>query len=250
MTTFIDWEPLARAGAFGGIFLVALFGALWIWYDSSGRDAESAWTWRIVGALVAALTLPALVLGAANLDQDRETLLNAFAWTSVAAGVLACLTVVGYLTYGRSARPALPPPVAGGNDDFDVTTRRIEVMPPTQWEPVTAPVKSPPADAYFFVKAGPDKGKQFPLYETATIGRESKCSITLADRRVSGQHAQVKQAGGSYIFTDLSSTNGSYLVVAGRDEPIRSAQSLVDGDELRIGQTVLEFVDTRKSRRP
>ena len=38
--TFIDWDPLARAALFGGIFLVSLFAVLWVWYDTSVRTSD------------------------------------------------------------------------------------------------------------------------------------------------------------------------------------------------------------------
>jgi pSer/pThr/pTyr-binding forkhead associated (FHA) protein len=85
--------------------------------------------------------------------------------------------------------------------------------------------------------------------DVVVIGRGNGCAVTLDDRRVSSQHAQVKETGDQFVFTDLQSTNGSFLVVGGRDEPIRSSQVLVDGDEIRLGQTVLEFVDTPRGRR-
>ncbi|MCC6388274.1 MAG: FHA domain-containing protein [Dehalococcoidia bacterium] len=243
--SFIDWEPMARAGLFGGIFLLALFAVLWVWYDSAGGEGNS-WTWRIAATLLVVLTVPAIVLGAANLDAGRETLLTVFAWLNIGAGVATFLTVAAYATWGRAT--AEPPYVpAPGNNDRTVIPERTPTPPPTQ--PAAAPKRPVRADAYLVAKAGPEKGRQFPLDGTVVIGRSGQCDIQLEDRRVSTEHAQVKHADGAFIFTDLRSTNGSFLLVEGREEQIRTAQVLIDGDELRIGHTVLQFVDATKAGR-
>jgi len=45
----------------------------------------------------------------------------------------------------------------------------------------------------------------------------------------------------------LKSTNGSFLIIEGREERLRIQPALMDGDEIRLGQTVLKFI--RVSRR-
>ena len=244
---FIDWEPVQRALIFSGIFLLSLLAVLWLLYDVFSRRGTQRWTWLGLSGFFVVLTIPAVFLGAANLEESRETLLNLFSWLAIAGGVAALLTVFAYLALGRTAQvpelahmPYTPGPTVFASPE--------PVSPPTMRGPAAppAPIK---ADAYFFVKAGPDKGKQYPLVNTVTIGRGAACSITLDDRRVSSEHAQVKQSSGGYVFTDLRSSNGSFLVVEGRDEPIRTSQLLVDGDEIRLGHTVFEFVDTRRGQR-
>ena len=243
--SFIDWEPMARAGLFGGIFLLALFAVLWVWYDSAGGEGNG-WAWRIAATLLVGLTVPAIVLGAANLDAGRETLLTILAWLNIAAGVAALLAVAAYATWGR-ARLEPSYEMALGNDDWTVIPNPVPTPAPTQAGPAARrPVR---ADAYLVAKAGPEKGRQFPLDGTLVIGRSDRCDIQLEDRRVSTEHAQVKHADGAFIFTDLRSTNGSFLLVEGREEQIRTAQVLIDGDELRIGHTVLQFVDATKGGR-
>lgn len=244
--SFIDWDPVQRALAFSGIFLVALLPVLWLMYDVFPRRTASKWTWLGISGFFVVLTMPAVFLGAANLEESRETLLNLFSWIAIAGGVCAIVTVLTYLAVGRKEELAGAFEPSGYAPTVFASPEPIP--PPTMRGPI-APAQPVKADAYFFVKAGPDKGKQFPLLQTLTIGRASGCGISLDDRRVSTEHAQVKQSGGGYVFTDLSSTNGSFLVVEGRDEPIRGSQMLVDGDQLRVGHTVFEFVDTRRSQR-
>jgi hypothetical protein len=244
---FIDWEPVHRALVFSGIFLLTLLPVLWLMYDVFPRRSQGKWTWLGVSGFFVVLTMPAVFFGAANLEDSRETLLNLFSWLAIAGGICGVATVLTYTAVGRSQElvGAIEPSAGFAPTVF---ASPEPVPPPTMRGPIAPP---PPvkADAYFFVKAGPDKGKQFPLLQTVTIGRAAGCGIALDDRRVSTEHAQVKQSGGGYVFTDLRSTNGSFLIVEGRDEPIRNSQVLVDGDEIRVGHTVFEFVDTRRGQR-
>lgn len=260
--TFYDWDPLARAGLFGGIFIVSLIAILWLWYDSSSGDNASRWYWRVGASLLVALTIPAVFLGAANLDSSKENLLNIFAWVCIGCGVAALLVVAAYAVWGDDAGGESPfelsgeatrvggaSPFAGGFEGngfgSGATSSPTVMLPPEK----PAPEKA--AEAYLFVKDGPDKGRRFGLTDAVLIGRGETCAVVLSDRRVSSQHAQVKQASGNYVFLDMKSSNGSFLVVNGREQPLRTSQVLVDGDVLRLGQTLLEFVDTRKAaRRP
>ena len=240
---FIDWDPLARAAIFGGIFLVSLFAVLWVWYDTSLRPGANGWYWRIGATLLIVLTVPAVVLGAANLDADRETWLNVAAWLSIGAGAAALLAVLSYGVWGRAEvyQPAPMPMPEPSPTEFDPAT------PPAP-APPAPPRPQKPADAYLFVKDGPDKGRQFPVDGTTIIGRSSPSTVVLDDHRVSGQHAQVKRSGTGFVFTDLNSSNGSFLVVEDREAEIRGSQELVDGDRVRLGRTILEFIDARKGR--
>ena len=45
----------------------------------------------------------------------------------------------------------------------------------------------------------------------ATIGRSRQCDVVLNDPNVSRQHAEIRPRGGSWVLTDLGSTNGSSL---------------------------------------
>jgi hypothetical protein len=251
--TFIEWDPIVRACVFGAVFLGSLFGVLWVWYDTSGEAAPGRWTWRVAGSVLVSLTVPAVFLGAANLEDSREMLLNIFAWMGFAAGAAALLSVVSYAAWGRVA-----PGVDGGQTWKPLSDDLTE--PQDNRRPVSPPMPPPPpqprarpTEAYVLVKGGPDRGKQFPLYETVLVGRSRKdvgeTGVAIEDRRISATHAQMKLTGGNFVFTDLNSTNGSFLIVEGREERIRSPQILVDGDEIRVGQSVIEFVDARNGRR-
>ena len=74
-------------------------------------------------------------------------------------------------------------------------------------------------------------GQSYPLQATATrIGRLSDNDIVLDSANVSRHHAVIVDTGTSYILNDLRSSNGVHV----RNERIRSAAMLNDGDQIRI----------------
>ena len=70
-----------------------------------------------------------------------------------------------------------------------------------------------------------------------TMGRSRQCDVVLDDPNVSRQHAEVRPRGGSWVLTDLGSTNGSRL--NGRD--VERPEVLRSGDEIELGATVMRF---------
>lgn len=239
---FSGWDSLQRAAVFGAVFLIPLFAVLWLWYDTSGRTESSRWYWRLVLSVLVLLTTPAVVLGAANLDATQQDAMRLLGWLAIGCGVATLLGVIAYAIWGRSGgsaedeyvEPYIPEPI-GASGEMTLPP------PPTVVQPGPA-ARPTQAGAYLFAKAGPDQGRQFPLGDLVTIGRAGSCGIALRDPRVSSEHAQVKREGPSYVFLDLKSTNGSFLLVEGQEQRLRSAQALVDGDEIRMGQTVFQFI--------
>ena len=69
---FSGWDQIVRAVFFGVVFLVPLVAVLWLWYDSSGRIGSGRWFWRLLLTAVVLLTVPAVALGAANLDNSQR----------------------------------------------------------------------------------------------------------------------------------------------------------------------------------
>lgn len=81
-------------------------------------------------------------------------------------------------------------------------------------------------------------GRRLAVYEGgAIIGRSRKCEIVLEDPNVSRRHAELRPRGGSWILTDLGSTNGSR--VNGR--PITGPTVVTPGDEIELGTAVMRF---------
>jgi len=80
-------------------------------------------------------------------------------------------------------------------------------------------------------------GRRFALGEKpVTLGRMSDCEVVLADPRASRRHAEIQPVGHGFVISDLGSMNGT--VVNG--SPIRE-HPLSDGDEIRLGSTVMHF---------
>jgi hypothetical protein len=258
---FITWDPLGRAALFSGVFLLPLFAVLWVWYDTSGRVDRSRWYWRLLLTAIVLLAVPALVLGAANPDSSQADLLDTLGLLALGAGALALAGAIAYAVFGRGPAPydAIPEgyePYGAAQDASDEgsvveTSFAGDVVAPGDVGAAATTVLGSEAagaagggsaSAILLVKVGSERGRQFPVGALETIGRDAACSVCIADPRVSGRHAQIKNVNGQYTLLDLGSTNGSYLLVEGREERVREPQRLVDGDEIRLGRTVLQFV--------
>jgi diguanylate cyclase (GGDEF)-like protein len=85
---------------------------------------------------------------------------------------------------------------------------------------------------------GADLGRRVVLEgNPLEIGRSVKCELVLDQESVSRKHARITWDGARYKLTDLGSTNGSYV----NDEPV-TERVLRDGDQLKIGRTILKFM--------
>jgi FHA domain-containing protein len=71
----------------------------------------------------------------------------------------------------------------------------------------------------------------------ATIGRSRQCEVVIDDPNVSRQHAEIRPRGGSWVLTDLGSTNGSSL----NGRRVMGPEVLKPGDEIDIGTSTLTF---------
>jgi hypothetical protein len=71
----------------------------------------------------------------------------------------------------------------------------------------------------------------------ATIGRSRQCDVVLRDPNVSRQHAEIRPRGGSWVLTDLGSTNGSSLNGRRIDGP----EVIQPGDQIELGTAVIRF---------
>ena len=71
----------------------------------------------------------------------------------------------------------------------------------------------------------------------ATLGRSRQCDVVLDDPNVSRQHAEIRPRGGSWVVTDLGSTNGSQL----NGRRIEGPEVLKPGDEIKVGTSVVAF---------
>ena len=71
----------------------------------------------------------------------------------------------------------------------------------------------------------------------ATIGRGRASDIVLDDPNVSRQHAEIRPRGGSWVVTDLGSTNGSQL----NGRRLEGSEVLRSGDALELGASTMTF---------
>jgi pSer/pThr/pTyr-binding forkhead associated (FHA) protein len=97
--------------------------------------------------------------------------------------------------------------------------------------------------AMVFIHRGPSRGARFLITsEGVTIGRAPASDIFLDDVTVSRTHAMIKREGGSFIFTDSGSLNGSYI-----NNQQSSTHRLNNGDEIQIGKFHMLFISNTSS---
>ena len=86
---------------------------------------------------------------------------------------------------------------------------------------------------------GPDLGRRVPLTRTSfTMGRSSKCDLSIDQESVSRQHARISYNAHTYVLVDMHSKNGTYV----NDEPVKES-SLKHGDQIKVGRSILKFMD-------
>ena len=93
--------------------------------------------------------------------------------------------------------------------------------------------------AYFEVAVGPERGREYPIEGTATMGRSPENTIFIPDGRCSRYHARVTSDGTTHTVTDLGSSNGTQV----NGSPLQKGAPLPlgDGDYITIGSTRLVF---------
>ena len=97
---------------------------------------------------------------------------------------------------------------------------------------------SPSRHGCLVVLNGLDLAKGYLLREATTlIGRSSKVDIQIDEDAVSRRHAAVERRADRFVMRDLDSTNGTYV----NEHAVRE-HTLVDGDQIKIGRTILKFL--------
>ncbi len=93
-------------------------------------------------------------------------------------------------------------------------------------------------DACIVVIYGTELGRRVQLGTAPfEIGRSSTNDLFIDQESISRHHARISFDGKGYWATDLGSTNGTYV----NDELVKE-QRLRDGDQLRIGRSILKFM--------
>jgi sigma-B regulation protein RsbU (phosphoserine phosphatase) len=93
----------------------------------------------------------------------------------------------------------------------------------------------PERHAYVVTDSGDDR-RRFPVGSRLLVGRDVGCQLVVRDLSASRRHLEICAENGGFWCRDLSSRNGTRV----NGEPI-SEQELTDGDEIRLGNTVLRF---------
>jgi hypothetical protein len=87
------------------------------------------------------------------------------------------------------------------------------------------------------VREGKTAAYDFELkHKITVIGRGTDADIRLTDQAVSRRHAEIRIVNSATMLNDLQSTNGTTL-----NGVTVTTTALSDGDEIRIGETVLTY---------
>jgi diguanylate cyclase (GGDEF)-like protein len=93
--------------------------------------------------------------------------------------------------------------------------------------------------------SGDDIGRRFELGpQEVSIGRADTCTICVNTDQVSRKHATVQSILGKYYLVDLRSTNGTFV----NEQKVERAK-LLDGDQIRVGKTVLKYTESHIEQR-
>ena len=85
-----------------------------------------------------------------------------------------------------------------------------------------------------------DYGLDFKINEGSnSIGSKSDNSITITDGSISSKHAIILYKQGQFLISDEMSSNGTF--VNGEELQPRIPSSLMDGDEIKVGDTTFLF---------
>jgi diguanylate cyclase (GGDEF)-like protein len=93
--------------------------------------------------------------------------------------------------------------------------------------------------------SGEDMGRRYELgVKEVSIGRADTCTICVNTDQVSRKHATIQHVLGKYYLVDNRSTNGTFV-----NELKVERAKLVDGDQIRVGKTVLKYTESHIEQR-
>ncbi len=88
-------------------------------------------------------------------------------------------------------------------------------------------------------------GRRYELgKEEVSIGRADDCTICVNADQVSRRHALIQAVLGRYYIIDNRSTNGTFV----NEQKVERAK-LLDGDQIRVGKTVLKYTESPVEQR-
>ena len=90
--------------------------------------------------------------------------------------------------------------------------------------------------------SGPLEGRTFQLTDDElSIGREPCNQISLLDSLVSRRHCLIRRDGAGFLIRDLDSRNSTFV----NNLPVKE-RLLADGDQIRVGKSILVFQGLRQ----
>lgn len=99
--------------------------------------------------------------------------------------------------------------------------------------------------ARLIVKRGPNREQIYSITsDDVSLGRSSSCTIPIPDPEVSRRHATIRLEKNDYVLQDWGSTNGTFV----NDQRIRGRVTLYNGDEIRLGDTIVLQFQTEDPR--
>jgi len=283
------YSPLVQTWYQWGHFValaIAVASVFWLFYDAARRGVEPT-VWKALTVIGVILVLPSLILwGVPTLSTgDLAAAVVPLAYVGLGAAALALLSLALYIagvgvgagvTYcpicgqrqhpswdycpycaqrqaQEAARAAVPPPPPAPPV---APTEPMAELPQPPPAPTPAPTEAlrlarPEELAWLVLTSGTRAGKEFRLGETSTIGRDpAHNDIVVDDSAMSRQHAKVRLQEGQFVLYDLASTGGTFVKDRETGEWAEvQKHTLVDGDQIKMGRTVLAFMQITRSRR-
>jgi diguanylate cyclase (GGDEF)-like protein len=112
---------------------------------------------------------------------------------------------------------------------------------------ISIPSERPPSAGppCLVIISGDDIGRRYELgTQEVSIGRADTCTICVNTDQVSRKHATVQSILGKYYLVDMRSTNGTFV----NEQKVERAK-LLDGDQIRVGKTVLKYTESHIEQR-
>jgi two-component system, cell cycle response regulator len=112
---------------------------------------------------------------------------------------------------------------------------------------ISIPSERPPSAGppCLVIISGQDMGRRYELgKEEVSIGRADNCTICVNADQVSRRHALIQAVLGRYYIVDNQSTNGTFV----NEQKVERAK-LLDGDQIRVGKTVLKYTESPVEQR-
>ena len=144
----------------------------------------------------------------------------------VLTGLQVLLLVLLYLFVARAVRAVIRDVVA---------PPQLFSTPPTPGGQRSTAEQAVPTELVVHLPQG--RPRVIPLdSHDVTFGRAETSTVVLADQFVSDAHARIYWADGTWLVTDLGSTNGTYV----NQRKVTAPVPLAPGDQIGIGKTTVQ----------